>query len=189
MSKSRSLTLVLLVALAFGLLGGCGGDTRRGEEGGRTAAQGSSTEASTTANPAAPPVIAKVKDPARRAYIARVDGVCSRLDPERKSAEERVGNSRDAQEAARSYEDSIAAGEAELRRIEAIPVPPGERQLVRTNVFDVIRRQLAVRRQIGAALAAVDVARLRTLRVELDDLTRSLTGFARGYGFRVCGEE
>lgn len=176
-----------LVALAAG----CGGDKRRAES--------ETTGVATHPAPApAPlhqgvtggPVIAtKVTDPARRAYVARVDSVCHRLDPERSTAQGRVGEQALPGEAAKAYDDTIALGWRELRQIEAIPVPPGEQALLRANVFDVIRRQLTLRRRIGDALAAVDVPRLRQLRGELDNLARSLGGFARGYGFRVCGED
>ena len=42
---------------------------------------------------------------------------------------------------------------------------------------------------MSGALAATDVAKLQTLRAQLDSLTESLLGFARGYGFQVCGED
>jgi hypothetical protein len=60
---------------------------------------------------------------------------------------------------------------------------------MKANVFEPIRGQLALRESIAKALAATDIPRLRLLRAELDNSTRTLTGFARGYGFRVCGEE
>ncbi len=66
---------------------------------------------------------------------------------------------------------------------------PGTAPPCAANLFDPISRQLVLRRQIRNALAAVDVPRLRQLRGELDNLTVALTAFARGYGFRVCGEE
>ena len=111
------------------------------------------------------------------------------MDPERNAAREQVATSADAGQAAKTYDDTIAVGEGELWRIEALPVPPGDGGVLRANVFDVIRRQLAIRRQIRDALAAQDIAQLTSLRGELDSLTRSLTGFARGYGFKVCGED
>ena len=74
-------------------------------------------------------------------------------------------------------------------QIEAIPRPPGEEKLLKANVFEPIRGQLALRESIAKALAATDIQRLRLLRAELDNSTRTLTGFARGYGFSVCGEE
>lgn len=187
MTPPRSLTIVAVSSAVLVLFAGCGGDSRRGESEG--AAQNPSTQTSPTPTTAPTPVpVTPVTDPARRAYVARVDRVCGNLDPERNSARERVGSSAGAQEAAKAYDDDINSGETELRQIEAIPVPPQEKQLVRTNIFDVIRRQLALRRQIRDALAAVDLPRLRSLRGQLDDLSRTLTGFARGYGFKVCGE-
>lgn len=89
----------------------------------------------------------------------------------------------------KAYDDSISLGRRELRQIEAIAEPPGDATLLKANVFDPIRAQLALRARIRDALAAADVPLLRRLRTELDNSTRTLTGFARGYGFRVCGEE
>lgn len=174
------------------LLGGCGGDTRRGE-----AEQTEATSPpSANATPATAPApsagkvqVAKVTDPARRAYVKRVDAVCRRIEPERAKEQERVGASTEPDEAVKAYEGSIALGWRELRRIEAIAEPPGDAPLLKANVIDPIRGQLALRARIRDALAAADVPLLRRLRAELDNSTRALTGFARGYGFRVCGEE
>ncbi len=175
-----------LAALAL-LAAGCGGDRNRAET--TTTAAPQPAAATPTVGQGTRPVSAKVTDPIRRAYIARVERVCNRLDPERNNARERVGEAGDARGEAKAYDDSIAVGEAQLRRIRAIPAPARDRDALEANVFGVIQRQLAIRRQIRAALAAGDVTRLQTLRAHLDALTRSLAGFARGYGFRVCGED
>jgi len=178
----------LLVGLAF-LAAGCGGDTRRAEseQGGGTTTTGPAPTATTPSTGSTPVVSAAVTDPARRAYISRVDRVCSRLDPERNSSRERVGKSAGAGEAARAYEEGTALGWRELRDLKAIPTPPGDDQSLQANLYGPIEAQLALRRQIRGALAAVDVARLRVLRAQLDNLTRAVAGFARGYGFRACG--
>ncbi len=183
--------LATSVLIGVGFVAGCGGDTRRAESE-STAAAPNPTPASAApqrAGTGGPVIATKVTDPARRAYVARVDSICGRLDPERSAAQERVRASARPGEAAKAYDDTIALGRKELRQVEAIPVPSGERALLRANVFEVIRRELTVRRRIASALAAVDVPRLRSLRAELDSLSRSLGGFARGYGFRVCGED
>ena len=188
MPPVRTLTITVAGSIVLALLAGCGGDTRRSEsEGGRTALT-PTAQAPAQSKPG-PVVITKVTDPARRAYIARVDRICSNLDTERNSARERVAGAADPQEASTAYEDTIATGEAELRRIQAVPAPPGEAQLLRTNVFDVIRRQLALRAEIRNTLPSLNVTRLQALQAQLDDLSRSVTAFARGYGFRVCGED
>lgn len=182
------LAFMLLVAPT---MAGCGGDTRRAES--------ETTEAGTSpavvppvprsrAGAGGPVVATTVTDPARRSYVARVDAICRRLDPERSKAQARVGESARPDEAAKAYDDTTALGWRELRQIEAIPTPPGEDELLRANVFNPIRRQLAIRRQISRALAETDIPQLRRLRNELDNLSRALGGFARGYGFQVCGE-
>ena len=81
-----------------------------------------------------------------------------------------------------------ALGASELKQIEAVSPPPGDARPLQANVFEPIRSQLALRAQIRAALAAVDVPRLRVLRAELDNISRSLAAFARGYGWQSCGE-
>ena len=183
------LSILAVAATALGLLAaGCGGEPRRAETV-KTVTQASPAPATTATGPVVP---AKATDPVRRAYIARVDRICAHLDPERGSARERVGKSGDrgdAEEAAVAYDDSIALGEKQLRQIEAVRAPSRDRAPLEANVFGVIRRQLAVRRKIRAALAAHDLTQLTTLRRQHDDLTRSLVGFARGYGFQVCGED
>jgi len=169
------------------LLAGCGGDKRRGEAE-QTEATSAPSAAATPAPSGERPQVTKVTDPARRAYVTRVDAVCGRIEPERAKEQERVGTSTEPAEAVKAYEDSINLGWRELRRIEAIAEPPGDATLLEANVFDPIRGQLALRARIRGALAAADVPLLRRLRTELDNSTRALTGFARGYGFRVCGE-
>lgn len=184
----------ILAVLAAALLASsalsCGGDTRRAEQESAPAATGAeaTTEAPVAGRSPGKVVATKVTDPARRAYVARVDAICGSLDAERAGSERKVAEAPGAAEAANAYDETIALGWRELRRIEAVPVPPGDGPLLRANVFEPIRRQLAVRRQMSRALAAVDLARLRALRVELDNSARALTGFARGYGFHVCGE-
>jgi hypothetical protein len=184
--RPKTLLLACLLVGAPLLALGCGADDRRAVNDG-----GASTAVTTPSAPTStsPVVVTKVTSPARRRYIARVDAVCRRLDRDRNSAEERVGAAADVAEATKAYDDGIAVGESEWREIKAIPAPPGEQQLIQTNVLDVIRRQLDLRRQIRTALAAEDVPRLEALRAELDNLTRSLVGFGRGYGFKVCGED
>jgi hypothetical protein len=193
MDVPRRQTLAVLLCLAIALgAAGCGGDTRRGEsETSEAAAVRAAPETSPerSAGGGGPAIATRVTDPARRAYVARVDAVCRRFDPERSRTQERVANASLPAEAAKTYDETIGLGRSELRRIEAIPVPRGEDELLRANVFDVIRHELAIRGEIGGALSATDLPRLRRLRGELDSLSRSLGGFARGYGFRVCGED
>lgn len=185
------LVSAVVAALLVALLAGCGGDARRGESEGAQSTAASTTESPAATRPTAtaPVQVAKITDPVRRAYVARVDAVCGKVDPERSKEQERARAQAGSQEGVKAYDDTIALGWRELRWIEAIPEPPGERPLLKANVFDAIRSQLAIRAEIRDAYAAVDVPRLRLLRAELDNSSRSLTGFARGYGFQVCGEE
>jgi hypothetical protein len=185
------LTPLLLIAFVA-LSAGCGGDKRRAE----TEAPETTTQPSVAQLPEAqqPPSRASVQvtnvtDPARRDYVARVDAICGKLDPERAREQERVGASADTTEAVKAYADTIALGWRELRQIRALRPPPGDAALLKANVFDPIKGQLMLRARIRNALAAADVPLLRRQRAELDNSTRALTGFARGYGFQVCGEE
>ena len=172
------------------LLTGCGADRRRASE--------SSTDA--TAGVTARPVAATgtpgrfeaavsvpVTDPARRAYIARVDRVCRRIDPERnKQREDSNGALSDV---ARRYAVASVLSGRELREIEAITPPQGEARALKTNVFNVIIRQLAIRNQIHQAILERSLITVQARQSELDGLTRLLAGFARGYGFKVCGTD
>ncbi len=183
---------ILLLGLLVAFLAGCGGDRRRGEaETSEATNQASTVRAPESPQPGSsgPVRVTKVTDPARRAYVARVDAVCGKIDPERSKEQERVGASADSAEAVRAYEGTIALGWQELRQIEAIAPPPGEEALLRANVFDPVRGQLALRAKIRSALANANVPLVRRLRAQLDNSTRALTGFARGYGFQVCGEQ
>ena len=188
MARRASLPLILLAALAA-VVAGCGADKGRGEAEGTTTPAASAPSVQPANVNGGPAVPAEATDPQRRAYIARVDSICKRLDPERNKDIERAGESADPQEAALHYDDTIAAGEKQLRMIKAVPAPPRDRKALQANVFDVLDAQLAIRRQIRTALAASDLAQVQLLRARLDNLTRSLVGFARGYGFQVCGED
>jgi hypothetical protein len=186
----RARFLFGLLVAAILLTPGCGADKRRGEvETTSTSQPASAASTQRSTNPGPQAVPAEATNPARRTYVARVDRICSRLDPERESSTESVGRARDPQQAAAHYDDTIALGEKQLRQIQAVPEPPGDRRTLRANVFDVIDQQLAIRRQLRTALAASDLSHVRRLRARLDGLTRSLVGFARGYGFQVCGED
>ena len=183
------LRLLVLCGLALALVApsGCGGDKRRAE-GESTATQTTHTAGTTSVGGQQSVPATAVTDPRRRAYIAKTDRICRSVDPERNTARERVGESADTQEAARSYEEGTALGTSELKRLEAVPAPRGDDKLLRANVFGPVRQQLALRAQIRVALATADVPRLRVLRAELDNIGRALAGFARGYGWRACGE-
>jgi hypothetical protein len=186
------LASVLVLALLVASFAGCGGDKRRGEsEATEATTRPSAAQSPESAAPHStePVRVTKVTDPARRAYVARVDSICAQIDPERAKEQERVGSAADPAQAARTYGDTIALGWRELRRIEAIPAPAGEKAVLKANVFEPIKGQLALRDQIRGALAAANVPLVRRLRAELDNSTRALTGFARGYGFQTCGEE
>jgi hypothetical protein len=183
--SARIASILLLGALAA-LLAGCGGDKRRAEAETGTTQPGVS--APKQPSPSGTVRVTRVTDPVRRAYVGRVDAICRQVDPERTSRQEQVSASSSTADAVRAYDDTIALGWRELRRIEAIRPPPGDAALLKANVFAAVRAQLALRAQMGKALAAADVPALHRLRSELDNSTRALTGFARGYGFRVCGE-
>ncbi len=183
-STRRSALAVGVIALVTVGLTACGGESQRAET-----SVAVTTPSTTTPQLAKRPAIATVNDPVRRAYIDRVDQVCKRLDSDRTAAGERAEGTEDAAEQSKAYDDSIALGERQLRQIKAIPSPADEGRLLRTNVFDVLERQLEIRREMSAALATSDVEELAALRTQLDSLTQSLLGFARGYGFRVCGED
>jgi len=184
----RSFLLIGLgISLSLAALAGCGAETRRAE----TETEAATTSVPATAAPTGQPrnvPVAKVTDPHRRAYISRTDRICRGLDPERSTARKRVGESADIQGAVKAYEEDTALGSSELRKIEAVPPPPGDAALLQANVFEPIRSQLVLRTKIRAALAAVDVPRLRILRAELDNISRALSAFARGYGWHACGE-
>jgi hypothetical protein len=182
--RRRALLAGLGVPFALAALAGCGGETRRAETETETAPV--AAQPAPTPHAARAPV-AKVSDPRRLAYIRQTDAVCARFDPERGAERRQVADSPDIEGAVRAYEKDSALGAAELRRIEAVPPPPGDAALLRADVFAPIRRQLALRAQIKTALAAVDVTRLEALRAESDDISRALSAFARGYGWRTCG--
>lgn len=182
------------VAVAVTGLSACGGDRNRADE----AAGGSpsTTTAATTSSPATTPhvqlpkgpaVSARATDPARRAYIARADRVCARYDPKRNEARKRTGEAADAGEATKAYDEGVKLATAQLRALEAIHVPASEAGVLRANVFEPLHAQLQLRHRIAPALAVNSVAEVRPLQRQLDGLSRSLEGFARGYGFHVCG--
>ncbi len=180
-AKPHVLTLAAGL-LAVAVVAGCGGDTRRAETTGTTPSRVAGGPASTRVA-----VSANATDPRRRAYIARADRVCAQLDPRRAKERRRVGESPDPGEAVKAYDEGVSLAAQQLRRIEAVPVPPGDARLLRANVFDVLRQKLLLRRRIAVELNDADVPSVRRDQGELDALTQSLQGFARGYGFKVCG--
>ena len=92
-----------------------------------------------------------VTDPGRRAYIARIDGDLQQARPRAQlGAASRSASRPIRSEAAQAYDDTIALGERQLREIEAIPAPPGDLQLLRTNVFDALKQPARVLRARSA---------------------------------------
>lgn len=184
-ATTRLASAILAGLAALSLLSGCGADTRRAERDTVTGIQVTTS----SARQSRPSPATQTTDPERRAYVAAVDRICARWDRDRNTARERVAKAIDVREAATAYQETITGGTRQLQQIEAVPVPPADRQALQANVFAVVGRQLVLRRQIGSALASANVARLQHLRLEMDGLSRSLAAFARGYGFQVCGEQ
>jgi hypothetical protein len=180
----------MLAAASALFLTGCGGDQRRASESGidGTGSVTARPVAATTAvGPLEAAVSAPVTNPARRVYIARVDRICGRIDPERNK--EREDSNGALNDVARRYLVASVLSARELHEIEAIAPPRGDARALKTNVFDVIVRQLAIRKQIHLALLERDLTTVQARQSGLDDLTRLLAGFARGYGFTVCGTD
>ncbi|MEO8966012.1 MAG: hypothetical protein ABI355_00345, partial [Solirubrobacteraceae bacterium] len=166
----------------------CGGDGRRASElsiGETSSVTAQPVAATGSPGPSEAMISAPITSPARQVYIARVDRICSRLDPARSREREDSGGGID--DLVRRYAAATTLSAEELHRIEAIVPPRGDGRALRANVFDVITRQLASRKQIHTALKARDLTTLEARQAEIDDLTRLLAGFARGYGFKVCG--
>jgi hypothetical protein len=185
MATTRVASALLAGLAALSLLSGCGADTRRAERDTATGAQVTTFSARLSR----PSPATQATDPERRAYVAAVDRICARWDRDRNTTRERVAKAIDVREAATAYQETITGGTQQLQQIEAVPVPPADRQALQANVFAVVGHQLVLRRQIDAALASANVARLQHLRLEMDGLSQSLAAFARGYGFQVCGEQ
>ncbi len=182
----RPLLVGVGLCLALAVSAGCGGDTNRAETE-STPTESASTGAQGAGGQVRLPV-AGISDPGRRGYVKRTDRICEKLDRDRNSERARIGEAASTEAAVTAYEDGTTLGESELERIEAVPPPSGDAALLRANVFDPVRQQLALRARIRDALASVDVPRLRELRSRLDDISRALSAFARGYGWRSCGE-
>ncbi len=88
-----------------------------------------------------------------------------------------------------AYDDNISLAEAQLRGVEAIPVPSADRALIQHNVVDRLRQRLALRRSLRTDLRDSDAAGAQRDRAQLDASLIALEAFARGYGFRVCGSK
>lgn len=175
------ITLSVAVASAIVLLGGCGGEPGRAERSETvvTVVQGQTV--------AAPSGTARITDPARAAYVRKVDAVCRRRNPERDDDVRAAAEATDEAEAVSAYDRSIATAANQLDEIRAVTPPPGDRALITSNVLDRLQERLVLRRRLSAALATSDAAAASQARARLDALTTALESFARGYGFSVCG--
>lgn len=173
---TRIVVLLAVAATSATLLAACGGEPRRG-----------AVTDVTTPSVSVPQGTARVTDPARARYVRAVDAVCDRYNPEREQATAEAGSAPDADHAARAYDGTIAFAEAQLRAVEAVTPPAGDRILIARNVLDRLRERLTLRRELRADLAASDAASAQVNRAKLDTITLALESFARGYGFRVCG--
>ena len=145
-------------SLALAILVGCGGDSRRAEsEGGQTVAATPTTQATQRlqSGTGGRSRRSRIRRGARTSREWTASAAISTRSATR--LESASAGSADVQEASKAYEDTITSGEAELRRIQAVPPPPGESQLLRANVFDVISQQLALRGEIRNALPSLDI--------------------------------
>lgn len=174
-------TFLALVAVGANILvlSACGGEPRRAV---------SYTTVVSTPDVGEPSDTARVIDPARAAYIRRVDAVCARINPERERAISGVGSAGDNAHAEQSMKQSIVLAEQQLREVAAVKPPAADRQLIASNVIDRLKTRLGLRRKLAVDLRDDDVGDASRNRAQLDALTIALRSFARGFGFRVCGE-
>ena len=176
MSNARRCAALAAAAATMGLLAGCGGEPNRApvrEVSTPTVAQAAGT--------------ARITDPARARYVQEVDRVCSRYNPRRERAVSDAEGAPDVSHAVAAYDDNIGLAEAQLRGVEGITVPPGDRALIQHNVVDRLRERLALRRALRTDLQDSDATSAQQDRARLDASLIALEAFARGYGFRVCG--
>lgn len=173
------------LALALSALGlaGCGGEAARAPQ---TATVITVVQGQTVPLPAA---TARISDPVRAAYVAKVDAICRVRNPERDADVKAAGAATDDAEAVKAYDRSIATADEQLREIAAVRPPPGDADLIATNVLDRLKRRIALRRQISRELADADAEGAGRDQAELDGLTIALQSFARGYGFKDCGSK
>lgn len=179
-SSTTRLALPALAAVTL-VVTGCGAESGRVE---RVATVVTVVAGQTVPLPAA---TARVTDPARARYVAKVDAICRVRNPERDAAVKAAGEAGSEEEAVKAYDRSITTADDQLREIEAVTPPSADRELITTNVVDRLRRRLALRRLISQDLARSDATSASRHRAELDALTISLQSFARGYGFHDCG--
>jgi hypothetical protein len=171
--------LMALTALSVSVAPvGCGGEARRGPV--RTVA-GPPPAAVTVNEPAG---TARVTDPARAAYIRRADRVCADLDPRRESKLHEVEGASDP---AGAYAQTVTLAREQLRRIEAIHPPAGDRELIARNVIDRLRERLGLRDRLQRDVADDDADAAARDQSQFEALGVAVHSFARGYGFRKCG--
>ncbi len=175
MGSSRAAAILAATATALATAG-CGGESQRAPV--RELSTPTVTQAAGSA---------RVTDPVRARYVAQVDRVCARYNPQREKAVSEAEHAPDAQSAATAYDGNIRLAQAQLRGVEAIAAPSADRALIQHNVVDRLRARLALRRALRTDLLDSDAASAQRHRAQLDASLIALEAFARGYGFRICG--
>lgn len=165
-AKPSPALLVAVVALAAGLMAGCGGDDGGG-------------------GPATTERISKEE------FIERGDQLCKEFrdaaDPlERRG--DRAINKRDFQTLINLTDELGALAEETLEQFRSLPVPEGEETAV-SSYLDVQSRQIAVAEQLSEALRREDVGELTTLAEEVELLDEESDQIAQSIGFEVCGQD
>ena len=178
-------TPLVLLGLTVIVLGvaGCGGEALRAPQ---VSSVVTVIEGQTVPLPSA---TAKITDPVRAAYVAKVDAICRVRNPERDADVKAAGAAGSEAQAVKAYDRSVTTADAQLREIEAVTPPTNDVSLIATNVVDRLRRRIVLRTQISKDLANSDANAASRDRAELDALTIALESFARGYGFTNCGSK
>ena len=183
MHLSRRTAGTLSISLLALGAAGCGGEAARAPQ---TATVLTVVQGQTVA---APSGTARITDPARAAYVRKVDAICRVRNPERDADVKAAGEASDEHEAVKAYDRSISTADDQLHEIESVTPPRGDADLITTNVIDRLRERIALRKRISRDLADSDATAASRDRAQLDALTIALMSFARGYGFNACGSK
>lgn len=159
---------VLLAALACVTFAACGGG---GSSPSTHSSSGAPSSASTTTGVT------------KASYIEQANTICTDMNAQVRAATSR---SSDPTVQASSVDHLIAITQTALRRLRALPAPPGDAETLSTVYADV-DRALSDSGELASALHASNIDDARRIIQTLAKTTRTANDAANAYGLTACG--
>jgi hypothetical protein len=124
-------------------------------------------------------------------FIEQGDDLCGQFREEVEGLDEELTaalEDGDYEEAATILSGGLEITRRQLEEFEALPTPEADAAVI-DDYLSSTEQQLAITDRLVEALRDQDVSQISALAEEVDEIETETDGIAKGYGFKVCGQQ